>query len=202
MTVSRECQSIIDYVEATGLLYRVTDINGPGHAGGSYHYADGTGAEGLAVDFGGVTPGVTNATTIQMGAIYRTFLDVASQLAELIYNGPGISVAVKDGKPVNGRAYYGPLVWGDHRDHVHVAVHRGTFLSHPAGTIPGGSTMPTDDPNRPNSNAPITGITATPSGKGYWIVAADGGVFAFGDAPFLGNVEYLKPDDRAWLPHV
>lgn len=60
--------------------------------------------------------------------------------------------------------------------------------------------MPADDPNRPNSNAPITGITATPTGKGYWLCAADGGVFAFGDAPFFGNVEYVKPDGREWLP--
>ena len=30
--------------------------------------------------------------------------------------------------------------------------------------------------------APIVGIAATPSGNGYWLVAADGGVFTFGDA--------------------
>jgi peptidoglycan hydrolase-like amidase len=34
--------------------------------------------------------------------------------------------------------------------------------------------------------APIVGIAATPDGKGYWLAGADGGVFAFGDAPFLG----------------
>jgi hypothetical protein len=31
-------------------------------------------------------------------------------------------------------------------------------------------------------------MTATPSGKGYWLVAADGGVFAFGDAHFYGSM--------------
>jgi hypothetical protein len=30
------------------------------------------------------------------------------------------------------------------------------------------------------------GITSTPSGKGYWVAAGDGGVFVFGDAPFFG----------------
>jgi len=34
--------------------------------------------------------------------------------------------------------------------------------------------------------APIVHITATPSGFGYWLLGADGGVFAFGDAQFLG----------------
>jgi hypothetical protein len=36
-------------------------------------------------------------------------------------------------------------------------------------------------------NAPIVNITATSSGNGYWLVASDGGVFAFGDARFAGS---------------
>jgi uncharacterized protein YkwD len=34
---------------------------------------------------------------------------------------------------------------------------------------------------------PIVGMAATPSGRGYWLVAADGGVFSFGDARFYGS---------------
>jgi hypothetical protein len=30
-------------------------------------------------------------------------------------------------------------------------------------------------------------MTATPGGHGYWLVAADGGVFSFGDAGFHGS---------------
>jgi hypothetical protein len=30
-------------------------------------------------------------------------------------------------------------------------------------------------------------MAATPSGEGYWLVASDGGIFSFGDAPFLGS---------------
>ena len=30
-------------------------------------------------------------------------------------------------------------------------------------------------------------MAATPDGGGYWLVASDGGVFAYGDAPFLGS---------------
>ena len=37
-------------------------------------------------------------------------------------------------------------------------------------------------------NANLVDIAATPSGRGYWATAADGGVFSFGDARFHGSV--------------
>lgn len=37
-------------------------------------------------------------------------------------------------------------------------------------------------------NAPIVGHASTPNRNGEWLVAADGGVFAFGDAGFYGSV--------------
>ena len=30
-------------------------------------------------------------------------------------------------------------------------------------------------------------MAATSDGKGYWLVASDGGIFTFGDAPFYGS---------------
>ena len=36
-------------------------------------------------------------------------------------------------------------------------------------------------------NQPVVGIAATPSGRGYWLVASDGGIFTFGDARFHGS---------------
>ena len=36
-------------------------------------------------------------------------------------------------------------------------------------------------------NAPVVAMAATPTGKGYWLVAADGGVFAYGDAGYYGS---------------
>jgi hypothetical protein len=36
--------------------------------------------------------------------------------------------------------------------------------------------------------APIVGIAVTHSGNGYWLVGSDGGVFNYGDAPFLGSI--------------
>lgn len=55
-------------------------------------------------------------------------------------------------------------------------------------------------PDRPKSNAPITGIAVTPTGKGYYLVAADGGVFTFGDAVFYGNVEHVLAAGDSWTP--
>ena len=30
-------------------------------------------------------------------------------------------------------------------------------------------------------------MAATPDGGGYWLVASDGGIFSYGDAPFEGS---------------
>ncbi|MGQ0826510.1 MAG: hypothetical protein ACT4OX_16015 [Actinomycetota bacterium] len=35
--------------------------------------------------------------------------------------------------------------------------------------------------------SPVVGMESTPTGAGYWLVATDGGIFGFGDAPFLGS---------------
>jgi hypothetical protein len=45
-------------------------------------------------------------------------------------------------------------------------------------------------------NQPVVGMATTPLDGGYWLVAADGGVFSFGDAPFYGstgNLHLNKP---------
>jgi hypothetical protein len=36
-------------------------------------------------------------------------------------------------------------------------------------------------------NQPIVGMAPSPTNRGYWLVASDGGIFAFGDAPFVGS---------------
>jgi len=35
---------------------------------------------------------------------------------------------------------------------------------------------------------PVVAIASTPDGRGYWEVASDGGIFAFGDAGFDGSM--------------
>jgi hypothetical protein len=41
-------------------------------------------------------------------------------------------------------------------------------------------------------NAPIVGMATTPDSQGYWMVASDGGVFAFGDAKFYGSMGGIR----------
>jgi hypothetical protein len=37
-------------------------------------------------------------------------------------------------------------------------------------------------------NKPIVAMAATFDGGGYWLVASDGGIFSFGDVPYLGSL--------------
>ena len=39
---------------------------------------------------------------------------------------------------------------------------------------------------------PILGMASTPDGRGYWLVASDGGIFTFGDAPFYGSTGSIR----------
>jgi hypothetical protein len=39
---------------------------------------------------------------------------------------------------------------------------------------------------------PVVGIAPTRSGKGYWLVARDGGIFSFGDAAFFGSTGAIR----------
>ncbi len=43
-----------------------------------------------------------------------------------------------------------------------------------------------------NLNKPIVGMAATPDGKGYWLVASDGGIFSYGGAAFFGSTGALN----------
>lgn len=201
MTPSREVDAIIRYVELRGIPHRVTSTVRPNDAG-SFHAAKGTDGMGLAVDFAGVTSGVTMATARQMGAIYRAFLDVAGQLAELIYSGwdvdsRPVTVAVKNGRRVNGASFYGPVEWARHYNHVHVAVPRGVFLSAvtPSRYLATDREEPMPDnpdlPNLPDIKffVPIVNAT-TGECRGYYIVSADGQLHAFGPgAPYYGRSE-------------
>jgi peptidoglycan recognition protein SD len=54
--------------------------------------------------------------------------------------------------------------------------------------VPWEGTVP-DAPPVYKAQAPVVAFAVTSTGKGYWLVTADGGVYAFGDATYLGRVE-------------
>ena len=55
------------------------------------------------------------------------------------------------------------------------------------GSIPGLGIAPAGSSNPSRLNAPIVGMVPSSDGGGYFMVASDGGVFAFGDAKFEGS---------------
>jgi hypothetical protein len=55
------------------------------------------------------------------------------------------------------------------------------------GSIPGLGLSPAGSGRPKSLNAPIVGMVPSADGGGYFMVASDGGVFAFGDAHFAGS---------------
>lgn len=183
MTISREAQALIDYVESAGIPYRVTDVNTPGvHTETSWHYAPGDGGIGTAVDFGGAIAGVTPTTVVQMTDIWRAFLAVASKLAELFFQAPGIQTVVKNGALRPALTVLDANTWNAHRNHVHVAVKPGTFLTVTGPAYPVVTVAARWDP-------PLQVVDFLPywGGGGGWLLFPDGGLGAVGDAPFRGE---------------
>ena len=61
----------------------------------------------------------------------------------------------------------------------------GTGWSPPtAGSSPTATRSSTAAPGAWRSTSRSSGMAATPDGKGYWLVASDGGIFSYGDAQF------------------
>lgn len=174
---SAEVNGIIRYLMGTGVPFKVTDINTPGvHTPGSYHYREGTGGTGLAIDLAALTPSWNSPGLLE---IFAHFGPVESQLAELIYSGAPYNI--KDGRRVPRYAVEA------HWNHVHVAVPKGTFLKEPA--------MP-DDPNLPNITGPVEFHPIADSNgvcTGYYIFSTKTGeLHAFGPgARFFGRSEVI-----------
>ncbi len=64
------------------------------------------------------------------------------------------------------------------------------------GSVTGfGSATPVGAPPGNQLAAPLVGLASTSSGHGYWLLGADGGVFAYGDAHFYGSVPATSGPD-------
>jgi N-acetylmuramoyl-L-alanine amidase len=154
------------------------------------HPKDGEILEGAGLMRGAHTKG-RNSTAFGIAWIgnYETRLPKAQQfdatrwlIAELTKQGH-----LKPGAPIFG-----------HRD-VYATACPGSKLygmldviRHPWEPKEGAPPVP-DDPNVHQAQAPIVAFEVTPSGNGYYVVTADGAVFAFGDAKYLGRVSAPSP---------
>ena len=56
-----------------------------------------------------------------------------------------------------------------------------------AGSSPTGTPASKDPTEGAPLNAAIVSMAAAPNGKGYWLMASDGGIFAYGNAGFYGS---------------
>lgn len=136
MTV--EVDALINYVRSTGVSCVVTDVSTPGvHTpydpkNGKYgnHYAPGTpsqsGDKGLAIDFA-FKHSDGRHDCPELLAIFRILWDQKEKLQELYYSGPGVTHMVRFGG-VTKIGLVPKSIIDAHHNHIHVAVHRGTFL--------------------------------------------------------------------------
>lgn len=157
----------------------VTHTTDGQHSPHSLHYV------GRAVDLASTAgPGVDTPALEQIAHDALALVPLG-MISELIWAGPN-PVYVKNGAQVNGLAVYGADVLAAHHNHVHLGVV-------PAFTYK-------ENPVAVKVNAPAVSLAITPSGNGYIILCADGGVFCFGDAKFIDRVEYDLPIGDGWTP--
>ncbi len=93
------------------------------------------------------------------------------------------------------RPVVGMTVTADHAGYWLVAADGGVFSFGDAaffGSIPGLGYAPAGSGGGKELNAPIVGMVPSSDGGGYFMVGADGGVFAFGDAKFEGSCPGIR----------
>jgi hypothetical protein len=149
------------------------------HSDGSYHYG------GQAVDIALPSGPSWDHPELRIVAGHLLRLIPIQFIREFIWSGPG-AIYIKNGKRV------APYAAAQHHDHIHLAA-SAAFTYEPP------KEAPVSEP-RVRANAPCVGVAITPSGQGYILAGADYGVFCFGDAAFLGNLEYVLPEGNDWTP--
>lgn len=123
----------------------VTSTTSGTHANNSYHY------KGQAVDFAAPGGGVDSPGLLAINRYWAS--RYGKQLKELIYAGPG-GICIKDGKVVNGMAFYGAATMAEHHNHVHVAATPAS-LGGSGGGVPVGATS--------SNNAGTSTVGAAPA---------------------------------------
>jgi hypothetical protein len=155
-----------------------------------------------------VTRGAEGGYTYWIGATNWSWLrDVWSSFGTLNYNGDSLDVCLSGNRMEHavtdadvaliGAAVADARARGYVTDAPTVRAHRDSPGS--STVCPGDRTMDRwpqivaactagSAPVEPTTEGGAVEIVSTPSGEGYWIAAADGGVFSYGDARFYGSM--------------
>lgn len=203
---SKETDSIIAFLKASGVPHIVTDVDSPGihtawnPAERKYgaHYAPATGGTGLAVDFA-FRRGAGESTPAELRAIYNAFVGVAQQgkLQELYYGKADWCVyGGRYMKWEEAPRAVRTTVRNSHKSHVHVSVRRGTLLrwQGPPLVQPVSQPTPTQVASQEDDEMPKPDqfVDACPApGGGSWRLQYNGGIHTE-DSPFFGSPFDIK----------
>ena len=152
----------------------VSPDTGPVTGAGAITIFGGGFANATSVSFGAAGPGrivaqsATSITVVPPNATSAQCVDVT------VANSQGISAQ----SVVDHYGFGGNLNCG--QGYRFVASDGGVFSYGDAGFYGSAGSTPL--------NAPVVGMTDTPSSNGYWLVATDGGIFNYGDARFFGSM--------------
>lgn len=181
---SPEVEAIIAYGTSTGVPMKVTSTLRPGAITAAGHRS--LHGQGLAVDYAAAHPGWD---TDELADIFHVFLPVEKHLAELIYAGPQVSFNIKDGRRVGKYAQH------IHHNHVHVGVRKGVLLDRLVPTFLPDTIIEQAPQHDGEEMAEPVDAMCAPAG-GVWVLTRDGGVRAYGGAPFHGSYPGLPEADR------
>ncbi|MGH9087121.1 MAG: hypothetical protein ACRDYZ_03275 [Acidimicrobiales bacterium] len=131
-----------------------------------------------------VKPGVVVATPHTYGPTTYTAYTIDTG-GHLTIIGPITTIATTD---------HLVAAWQDSTDCSGFAISRNAWIADAQGGVFGETTYSGPPANNFGSmagkplNQPVVGMSPTSDGQGYWLVASDGGIFAFGDAQFHGSM--------------
>jgi ribosomal protein L24E len=89
-------------------------------------------------------------------------------------------------------------VWQNSTDCSGSSISRNAWVADATGAITGENLFSGPPANNFGDmagrqlNRPMVGMSPTADGRGYWLVASDGGIFAFGDARFHGSTGSIR----------